>query len=170
MAEVGIRPGVAADLDAITRVFHRAFRHGYRGVLADDVVEGIDRVWPAERLARQFGLPGVRYLLAEHDSVVVGFTRVTLDDEDPDVGCVGALYVDPDHAGRGIGRALLDAAFAVLAQQGCVDVTLWVFEDNVRARRLYERAGLVPDGDTHVSDEFRAKELRLRRRLSAARQ
>jgi RimJ/RimL family protein N-acetyltransferase len=34
-------------------------------------------------------------------------------------------------------------------QAGFPDMRLWVFTDNDRARRFYERAGLRPDGGTH---------------------
>lgn len=135
--------------------------------MADDVVDGIEQLRPAEQLARQFALPGVDYLVAEQGAAIVGFTRITPEDNAPGVGGIGALYVDPDHAGRGIGRALLDAAFTALAGREYTEAVLWVFEANARARELYERAGLVLDGSTHVSDEFRATELRMRRALSA---
>lgn len=166
--DIRIRPATPADLDAITRVFYRAFRHGYRGVLADDVVDGIERLRPPGRFAELAAVPCVDNLVAVYGDTIVGFTRVGPEDDEPGVGCVAALYVDPDFAGRGIGRALLDAAFAAFTDRGYTEALLWVFETNARARELYERAGLAPDGTTHTSAEFRATELRMRRRLSAA--
>jgi ribosomal protein S18 acetylase RimI-like enzyme len=51
------------------------------------------------------------------------------------------LAVVPDVRGRGIGRALLTAAERLAADRGCCKLTLEVLEDNLRARRLYERFG-----------------------------
>ena len=55
-----------------------------------------------------------------------------------------AMMVRPDHAGRGIGRALLVAALdACRDAEGVVQVTLSVTAHNATAVRLYERAGFV---------------------------
>jgi ribosomal protein S18 acetylase RimI-like enzyme len=53
-------------------------------------------------------------------------------------GTLTQLYVHPDAQGRGAGSALLDQAKA--QRPGGFD--LWVFQQNVGARRFYERHGL----------------------------
>ncbi|MFJ4197633.1 GNAT family N-acetyltransferase [Pseudomonas sp. NPDC089534] len=52
------------------------------------------------------------------------------------------LVVHPGFQGRGLGRALLLKVFKVFQErhEGCVD--LKVLEDNLRAQRLYESAGM----------------------------
>lgn len=52
------------------------------------------------------------------------------------------LVVHPRAQGRGLGRALLLNAFKVFQQRREGFVDLKVLEDNVRAQRLYERAGM----------------------------
>jgi RimJ/RimL family protein N-acetyltransferase len=44
-----------------------------------------------------------------------------------------------------------------------VDIKLWVFAANVRARRLYERAGFNPDGTELTDPRWRAVQVRYRR-------
>lgn len=51
------------------------------------------------------------------------------------------LYVVPGAQGTGLGQALLDAALP-----GRRAAFLWVFRDNARAIRFYERNGFTPDG------------------------
>ena len=53
------------------------------------------------------------------------------------------LAVVPTHRGRGIGRALLNAAEREALQHGCCRLTLEVQEGNTRARKLYERFGFT---------------------------
>lgn len=47
-----------------------------------------------------------------------------------------------EHRGKGLARQLLDAVEARARELGCCKVTLEVQENNVRARRVYERSGL----------------------------
>jgi ribosomal protein S18 acetylase RimI-like enzyme len=51
------------------------------------------------------------------------------------------LAVVPEYRGRGVGRALLEAAEARAAERGCCKLTLEVQDANPRARQLYERYG-----------------------------
>jgi ribosomal protein S18 acetylase RimI-like enzyme len=59
---------------------------------------------------------------------------------------VQGLAVDPAAAGRGVGRALVDAAVAEAARRGGRKVSLRVLAHNAVARRLYERAGFEVEG------------------------
>ncbi|MDC0935487.1 GNAT family N-acetyltransferase [Pirellulales bacterium] len=51
------------------------------------------------------------------------------------------LAVLPEYRGKGIGTALLEAAEAAARERGCCKLTLEVFDDNKRARALYESIG-----------------------------
>ena len=53
------------------------------------------------------------------------------------------LAVVPEYRGRGVGRALLEAAETHARRRGCCKLTLEVQDDNGRARVLYERFGFV---------------------------
>jgi RimJ/RimL family protein N-acetyltransferase len=54
------------------------------------------------------------------------------------------LAVHPDHWGRGLGTAAVEAATAAMARRGSREASLWCLEENRRARRLYERLGWRP--------------------------
>lgn len=53
------------------------------------------------------------------------------------------LVIHPNAQGQGLGRALLQQVFQVFQQRREGFVDLKVLETNVRARRLYESAGMV---------------------------
>jgi mycothiol synthase len=84
------------------------------------------------------------FFLAERDGAVVGFhwTKVHTD-EDPPVGEVYVVGVDPDQAGGGLGRALTVRGLEHLRAAGLGEVLLYVDEDNPRALTMYENLGFT---------------------------
>jgi len=58
---------------------------------------------------------------------------------------VAVLAVADGAQGRGVGRALLDAAEAWARRRGDPFITLNVFAQNTRARTVYERLGYGPE-------------------------
>lgn len=54
---------------------------------------------------------------------------------------VVGMYVAPEAAGRGVGRALLDALLATARHEGLELLVLTVTEGNAAATALYERVG-----------------------------
>lgn len=99
--------------------------------------------------------PVAGYLVADVDGQVSGFVllRQTIPLESHrHVLSINELAVAPAAQGRGIGRALLDAAVADAERRGAKKVTLRVLGQNAGARRLYERCGFVVEGV--LRDEF----------------
>ena len=104
-------------------------------------------------------------LVAEVDGAVVGFAQLGEDrEEGSETGELFAIYVLPEAAGAGVGRALMAETLARLRAEGFAEAILWVIEDNPRTRRFYELAGWRLDGG--VKDEewlgTRVRELRYR--------
>jgi GNAT superfamily N-acetyltransferase len=89
---------------------------------------------------------------------VVGFAAVHAEE-----GEMFLLFVDPAHAGRGVGRMLLNAAHDVLRAAGHTEAFLFTEERNTRSRAVYAAAGYLPDGTVRESDFKGAvlRELRL---------
>jgi GNAT superfamily N-acetyltransferase len=67
-------------------------------------------------------------------------------------GSIWALFVDPEHEGRGIGRALLSRAVAVLQDAGYRAATLSTGA-GTRAARFYREAGWIEDGLTAKGEQ-----------------
>ena len=57
------------------------------------------------------------------------------------------LAVRPDHWGQGLASAAIATVTAAMARRGSRTASLWVLEENHRARRLYERLGWRPTPD-----------------------
>jgi ribosomal protein S18 acetylase RimI-like enzyme len=90
-----------------------------------------------------------QFLVAERDGRLIGFVRVVQPvpvDSGAHVRQIQGLAVDPAERRRGLGRALLDAAFNEARRQGAIRITLRVMSVNTKARRLYESLGFVIEG------------------------
>ncbi len=149
-----IRRAVAADAEAIAGVHVRSWRWAYRGIIPDDVLDGMSL---AEREAKWRDWfahdDGSEAFVADEGGRVVGFCTIgaARDAGLDGVGELQAIYLDAEAAGRGVGRALHDAAIARLRERGFGRAILWVLEHNPRARRFYAAAGWRPDGTTRVT-------------------
>jgi mycothiol synthase len=95
---------------------------------------------------KQRGYDPSLWLLAWDGAELAGFVLATAERiGDTDLGWVGTLGVRPVWRRRGLGEALLRAAFAELFARGRRRVGLGVDTENVSgALRLYERVGMRP--------------------------
>jgi glucosamine--fructose-6-phosphate aminotransferase (isomerizing) len=164
---VALRPAESADLRAIAAVFVESWRHKYRGVVPDHVIDAWDEA-SAERAWRGYlGTPEEGIAVAEAGGEVVGVVRFR-PGEHRDYGYVASLYVHPDHGGAGIGRRLLELAESSLAESGFRAARLWVFEANAEAIGFYQRCGWREDGRTRLEPEYEAPEIGMSRQLGPA--
>ena len=169
---LSIRAAVPADADAIARVHVESWRSAYGGLLPDGYLAGLRVDDRAPRWRERLRRLGTRetVLGALRGDTVVGFASTgPARDSDCDERVGGelyAIYLLEQEWGRGVGRALHDAAIAALRAARFTEATLWVLETNVRARRFYERQGWAADGATKVERYgARVTEARYRRPL-----
>lgn len=71
-----------------------------------------------------------------------------------------ALHSIRESWGCGVGKAIMDKAMEDIFNNGFEKVYLWVFDQNKRARRFYEKYGFVSDGTRRISVFDRAVEVR----------
>ncbi|HEX6499756.1 MAG TPA: GNAT family N-acetyltransferase [Micromonosporaceae bacterium] len=169
-----VRPAGLADADAIAVVHVRSWQAAYRGLLPQDLLDGLDpeqRLPGWQRTLTATAWPRRGVLVAVDGDAVVGFAGLGPSrdpDGDPDiVGEVQGIYLDPRVWSRGVGRELMAECVRILGEAGYRQATLWVLDGNKRARRFYEAAGWTPDGATRreVRHDTVLSEVRYRRAL-----
>ena len=106
--------------------------------------------------------------VVERDGEIVGFSSVGPSRDESGIGELYAIYVDPDQWSTGAGRTLIEHAELELRTEYS-EVTLWVLEDNPRARQFYERAGWAVDGARKAEARWgvRAPEVRYRKKFDS---
>jgi ribosomal protein S18 acetylase RimI-like enzyme len=142
--EPSVRRAAFADARAIAGVHIETWRTAYAHIFPAEFLAGLsidERAALAERLLTE---DSEEIFVAELDGRVVGFAsggRSRDEDDAAAPGEVYAIYVNAAAWGRGAGRRLLDRLEEALRSAGFDEATLWVLEDNPRARRFYEAAG-----------------------------
>jgi ribosomal protein S18 acetylase RimI-like enzyme len=66
------------------------------------------------------------------------------------VAYISDLAVDSSFEGQGVGRIILDKAEEWAREQGCSMLTLYVFSNNSRARKVYEKLGFKEEVTKYV--------------------
>jgi GNAT superfamily N-acetyltransferase len=148
---VEIRKAGPQDAEAINEVQVRTWQTAYVDYFTKEFLDGQDRFLTASGIEQRRGFlsnEAQTTLVAEDEGLILGFASVLANREElgEDVGELAAIYVDPDHWGRGIGSALLKSAEATLVASGFKRAILWTLSANQRTRRFYERHGWRFDG------------------------
>jgi GNAT superfamily N-acetyltransferase len=158
LSEISLRAAVPADAEAGAVLHAACWREAYEPYA--------DPALLAERLAdtdrwlatwRSQLVDGPPRMLAEADGEVVGFAVVgrNRDLDAPAPAELLAMYTRASWWGSGLGQALWDA---VRPEAPC---SLWVLEDNGRARGFYARNGFVADGSREFYDGLGTWEIRM---------
>jgi ribosomal protein S18 acetylase RimI-like enzyme len=144
-----IRTARASDVDALaaieTAVFEgdRISRRSFRKLIERETAET---------------------LISELDGCVAGYA-IVLFRKGSGVARLYSLAAGPDFSGKGIGRALLEAAENTAFEHGRMLLRLEVREDNLRAIGIYEKAGFRRIGRETDYYEDRAPALRFEKTL-----
>ncbi len=136
------RPG---DARGIAEVHVAAWRETYRGLVPDAYLDGLS-VDEREVMWRRLEAPVSRsfaFVAIDGAGRIIGFASGGPRRDGPEeyAGELNAIYVLREAQGYGIGRLLAAAVARELAERGMRSMLLWVFRDNLPARRFYEALG-----------------------------
>jgi GNAT superfamily N-acetyltransferase len=140
---VEIRPARLDDAADVAQVYIDSWHDTYPGVLPNALLLAMT---PRGQTARwQAAIRNSAHetvLVADSHHGVVGMASLGAA-RDPELGFDGevyTLYVDPAYYGQGIGRALLEGAFAALRDRSIASCVIWAHAKN-HARYFYQAMG-----------------------------
>ncbi|WP_435361045.1 GNAT family N-acetyltransferase [Haloarchaeobius sp. DFWS5] len=128
---VTLRPATRDDRQAIATMHAASIRRLGRTHYDEQQV----RAWAGNKRPERYpvGEEDEYLVVAEFDDELAGYGHLRLED-----GEVRAVYVSPDFARRGVGRALLDHLESIARADGHVDCYLYA---SLNAVPFYEQAG-----------------------------
>ena len=114
---------------------------------------------------RRWLSPGVVFFL-EDEAGPHGLVAGAHDPDDPAIVQLMAMWVHPEARGTGGANALVTAVMAWAQSERARTVQLQVVENNLRARRCYERNGFVATGRKRLRERDGAVELQMERAVA----
>ncbi|MFD5226288.1 GNAT family N-acetyltransferase [Microbacterium sp. NPDC058342] len=144
------RPATVDDAHGIAVVHVRSWQEAYRGLMPQEVLDGLSIAEREANWARIIDEAGrdSRTLVVERDGEIAGWASfgAARDDDAAGSGELWGIYAHPDAWSSGVGHVLIDAAERALHAEGHEIAYLWVLEGNERAASFYERHGWASDG------------------------
>lgn len=161
MADASVRPARAADATDIARIQVETWRVGYRTILPEPVLTGLDPEAAQQSWHEALNAPPTprhRVLVALEQDWVVGFVALApADASEPDgaradtIG-FGPLLVEPRWGRRGHGSRLLAAAVDTSRPDGVTRAIAWIPEADAASRTFFGSAGWAADGYVRALD------------------
>jgi ribosomal protein S18 acetylase RimI-like enzyme len=144
-----------------------------RPARADDLPELLaleNRLFTGDRVSRRsfrafLHSPSAILVVAEAAGGIAGYMLVLFRRGAP-LARLYSIAVAPEHAGRGLGTALLAAAEGAAVDRGCTRMRLEVDTRNIRAAALYPRSGYRQIGRREGYYEDGGTALKLEKRLT----
>ncbi|KAK5062882.1 hypothetical protein LTR84_004957 [Exophiala bonariae] len=152
---INVRDAVDEDINYIaslgSHVFSTTF--GY-SVPPHELQAYLDEAYSIPATSQDVKDPNKDMIVATTpDNTVIGFALLTRGTSEP---CIVHLentvefqriYVHPDYHGLGVGKILASRIEAMAKEQGFKHIWLGVWEENLKAQKVYEKLGYVKVGE-----------------------
>jgi L-amino acid N-acyltransferase YncA len=143
-----IRPSRDSDVEAMLAIYRHHIRRGIEDGVDDSGTPEPDDLRDRRKNLRSHRLP---HLVASYGGEVVGYAYVVLFRKRPAYryAVKHSIYVHRDHAGRGVGRLLMQELIDVCAAAGFRQMIGYIDADNTASLAIHEkfgfqRVGLLP--------------------------
>jgi ribosomal protein S18 acetylase RimI-like enzyme len=155
---------VASDVESLAALHVAVWRHAYRGLIEQPLLETLSversaRRWDATVAHLHSGRPERTVLAAFVEDEPVGIVEVgpARENDAPQPIEILSLNVAGRWHGKGVAQALLRETV------GDSDAYLWVLRGNERAIAFYRKLGFELDGTERYDDAWRCFDQRMQR-------
>ncbi len=142
-----IRKAEVQDISRIAEIIVFGKRVAYRAIFQNDVVSfcELQVIHSVEEYRRNPLL--LENMLVYDDGILKGVINRKLQEDEIEVS---EFYVEPFFKRKGIGGRLLQTVIAETRAANKRRIFLWVVEDNLSARKFYEKNGFRENGETRL--------------------
>jgi len=144
-----IRYANEGDAFTLAYIHVNSWKAAYKNIVPDEILDNLSvdkRKLYFENVIKD---KSEIIVIAYKDNVAAGFMtfgKCRDDDKDSSLGEIWGIYLLPEFWRQGIGSELISWGVNSLNDLGYNKVCLWVLEENMRARKFYEKQGFIYDG------------------------
>jgi len=133
-----IRRFTKTDIPQIAQIHRASWIMAYKPLISDKFLENLSEIHFQNIWKKNLNNENHRHLVAEHKKRIIGFISFSQYEVSTKTSEISSLYIDPDSAGHGVGKTLINLAFNKLAALEVRKVLLWVVRENQRAIEFYK--------------------------------
>jgi ribosomal protein S18 acetylase RimI-like enzyme len=149
--QIALRPALPADVPSIAALGSQVFTSTFGYSLSDaDLQAYLQSAYSIPAVTADLSNPQISIIVATpvlSPSHVIGFAQLTRNTTE---ACLSSfpkpvelqrIYVSQDFHGVGVGRLLMEEMESMAREEGFVTLWLGVWEENIKAQKVYERMG-----------------------------
>ncbi len=161
--DIRIRAAKKEDATSLANIIVESWKSAYSEIIPKDE---ITRYLDKDRRKIQFEKfieNGEIVLIGLLNEMPCGLVFANKDNDEglENCGSIYSIYLLEETWGKGLSSKLMDQTIEILKEEGCKQISLWVYEENLRARKFYEKHDFIFDGSKKYS-RFSNKPLELR--------
>ena len=144
MADISIRRAIPGDEQVLAYIQTKSWKAAFAGILSPEELERCTDIQKAEQmyhnvLRRDGCNMAIEFVDGKpHCIAAWGKNRCDLSDTVGELICIHSLQ---NNWAKGYGSAMMEYVLVQLQQAQYESVILWVFEENSRAKKFYEKHG-----------------------------
>lgn len=157
-----IRYANLGDAEILGKIHSKSAQAGFKGIIPDNILED---VFSVERRTKRFineiseGSPKTAIVFEKNKPAgLISFGRCRYRNDDKSWIEIWRVYLMQEFWGSGVAEELIKWGINEITKENFKNIELWVLEENMRARRFYEKIGFKNDNVFQVIDN--EKELR----------
>ncbi len=128
-----------------SHIYAKSWKTAYRKIVPDSYLDTLSLERWTPLLSNS---PFSGYLLSDNGKYIATTSiSKARDDKMEGFGEIISIYLLPEYFNQGYGSILIKFALSELFKEGFSKIYLWVLEDNLSARKFYEKHGFKPNGD-----------------------
>lgn len=137
------------DAEELGKIHSSSWKIAYKGIVPNEILENITVEKRQKYFEKALTEGWEEDAIAFKDNEAVGFICIgkCRDTDKPETyGEIWGIYLLPEYWKMGMGSELINWGLNKLNERNYNKVTLWVLEENINARKFYERIGFKHDG------------------------
>lgn len=142
------------DADTIAMIYSKSFQQAFKGIIPDDFLKekfAYERL--KDRLSKELNEGTATSCIMYKDDIPVGMLTFAKDDDKERDNLeidIWRIYLLPEYWSQNLGIEFIDWGIKELIAKGYKKVALWVVEENIRARKFYEKVGFFHEGEIRI--------------------